>query len=223
MHRSAQYDDGASIATFHAMPNTFPPPPIRGHRPNDSLGLGGKILSTREGDYENFIREGEEKPLPEYGKKIFSFFFCENRKRAKFSYIFFIFTQKSSTFLLFKQQGGGSFGNLPFPLPLPPMPPPPKKNTIHPLAQSIPYRQCDQAPWPVTSSQIYIPFGFFSPGACAGQWRPRRVRRALPPDLGLQVRQRLGPGRRTVGLLVSILHAYLGAESVPAVCIKGWG
>ncbi len=33
---------------------------IRGHRPNDSFG--GKILSTREGDYENCFR----------GLKIFS-------------------------------------------------------------------------------------------------------------------------------------------------------
>ncbi len=39
---------------------------ILGHRPNGNLG--GKILSTREGESENCFREGKENPLPGYGK-----------------------------------------------------------------------------------------------------------------------------------------------------------
>ena len=72
---------------------------IRGHRPNDSLG--GKIVSTREGDYENCFREGDEKTLPGYGKgkgRKFSssIVFCKNREKSK---IFIYFLHFHSKFL----------------------------------------------------------------------------------------------------------------------------
>ncbi len=66
---------------------------------------GAKILSTREGAYENCFREGEEKHLPGYGmgmgRKFSPSFFAKIRGKANFSCIFFIFTQKFTKFLLF--------------------------------------------------------------------------------------------------------------------------
>ncbi len=70
---------------------------IRGHRPNDSLG--GKILSTREGDYENCFREGEQKLLPGNGKGMGRKFspsicFCENKEESKIFICFLHFHSK---------------------------------------------------------------------------------------------------------------------------------